>query len=120
MIDCRNESTLLLLVKDYDNFIFVLFLSFLIVLYLRKSLTEAIFKSFVVLCVFLAIDMSCYHIGYIKGLFISLVVGTQLDNIYQSVSYFVVKWGHKKKKQIKKILGTEFDDGIKDKQDKTK
>ncbi len=34
MIDCKNESTWNLLKKDYDDFILLLVLSFLIVLYL--------------------------------------------------------------------------------------
>ncbi len=34
MIDCKNESTLKLFKKDYDDFILLLVLSFLIVLYL--------------------------------------------------------------------------------------
>ncbi|GAA7670818.1 hypothetical protein KVK66_04420 [Helicobacter pylori] len=122
MIDCKNESTLKLLEKDYDDFILLLILSFLIVLYLQKSLTKAIFKSFVVLGVFLILDMSCYQIGYIKGLFISLVIGTQLENIYQLVYYFIVEWLYKKKKKINEILErehTEIYDDTKDKQNKT-
>ena len=100
MIDCKNESTFNLFKKDYDDFILLLLLSFLIVLYLQKSLTKAIFKSFVVLGTFLILDMSCYSIGYIKGLFISLVVGTQLENIYKLVYYFIIEWLYKKKKKI--------------------
>ncbi len=42
MINCKNESTLNLLKKDYDDFILLLALSFLIVLYLQKSLTKAL------------------------------------------------------------------------------
>ena len=122
MIDCKNESTLNLLKKDYDDFILLLILSFLIVLYLQKSLTKAIFKSVVVLGVFLILEMSCYHIGYIKGLFISLVVGTQLESLYQIVYYCIIEWLYKKKKQINEILENghiENDDGIKDKPNKT-
>lgn len=123
MIDCKNESTLNLLKKDYDDFILLLFLSFVIVLYLQKNITKALFKSFVVLGTFLILDMSCYHIGYIKGLFISLVVGTQLERIYQLVHYFIVEWLHKKKKIIDEILereNIETDNDIKDNPDKTK
>lgn len=123
MIDCKNESTLKLLEKDYDDFLLLLVLSFIVVLYLEKSLIKAIFKSFVVLGVFLILDMSCYHIGYIKGLFISLLVGTQLERIYQVVHYFVIEWLYKKKKKIDEILEREhieIDDDIKDNQDKTK
>ena len=123
MIDCKNESTLNLLKKDYDDFILLLVLSFLIVLYLQKSLTKAIFKSFVVIGAFLILDMSCYHIGYIKGLFISLVVGTQLENIYQLVYYFIIEWMYSRKKKIDEFLEREhieIDDDIKDKPNKTK
>lgn len=122
MIDCKNESTFNLLKKDYDDFVLVLVLSFLIVLYLQKSLTKALFKSSVVFGVFLIIDMSCYKIGYIKGLFISLVIGTQLENIYQLVYYFIIEWLYKKKKKINEILEKEhieLDDDIKDKPTKT-
>ncbi|GHP78840.1 hypothetical protein JP0049_14470 [Helicobacter pylori] len=66
MIDCKNESTLFLLKKDYDDFMVILMLSFVVVLYLEKSITQALFKSFVVLLSFLILDMSCYHIGYMK------------------------------------------------------
>ncbi|WP_101001350.1 hypothetical protein [Helicobacter pylori] len=122
MIDCKNESTLSLLKKDYDDFALLLALSFLIVLYLQKSLIKALFKSFVVLGTFLILDMSCYAIGYIKGLFISLVIGTQLENIYQLIHYFVIEWLYKKKKKINEILEREhieIDDDIKDKPSKT-
>ena len=122
MIDCKNESTLKLLEKDYDDFALLLVLSFLIVLYIQKSLTKAIFKSFVVLGTFLILDMSCYHIGYIKGLCVSLLVGTQLENIYQLVRYFVVEWLYSKKKRIDEILEREhieIDDDTKDKPNKT-
>ena len=122
MIDCKNESTWNLLKKDYDDFILLLALSFLIVLYLQKSLMKALFKSFVVLGTFLILDMSCYQIGYIKGLFISLVIGTQLENIYNFVWYYIVEWIYKKKKRINEILkigNVEIDDDIKDKPSKT-
>lgn len=118
MIDCKNESTLNLLKKDYDDFLLLLTLSFIIVLYLEKSILKSLFKSFVVLGTFLILDMSCYHIGYIKGLFISLIVGTQLERIYQIVHYFVIEWLYKKKKKIDEILEREhieIDDDIKDK-----
>ncbi|RKV46653.1 hypothetical protein [Helicobacter pylori] len=117
MIDCKNESTLNLLKKDYDDFILLLVLSFLIVLYLQKSLTKALFKSFVVLGSFLILDMSCYQIGYIKALFISLVIGTQLENLYQLVHYYVIEWLYNKRKKINEILEMEhieIDDDIKD------
>lgn len=123
MIDCKNESTLSLLKKDYDDFILILILSFLVVIYLQKSFTKAIFKSFVILGVFLILDMSCYHIGYIKGLFISLVIGSQLESFYQLSHYFVIEWIYKKKKIINEILEREhieIDDDIKDKPNKTK
>ncbi len=74
------------------------------------------FKSFIILGVFLVLDMSCYNIGYIKGLFISLVVGTQLENIYQLVHYFIIEWLYKKKKKIEEILEREHievDDDVK-------
>lgn len=122
MIDCKNESTLSLLKKDYDDFILLVVLSFLIVLYLQKSIIKAVFKSFVVIGVFLILDMSCYHIGYIKGLFISLIIGTQLENIYQLVHYFIIEWLYNKKKKIDEILERghiEIDDDIKDKPNKT-
>ncbi len=122
MIDCKNESTLALLKKDYDDFLLLLVLSFLVVLYLQKSLTKAIFKSLVVLGTFLILDMSCYQIGYIKGLFVSLVIGTQLENIYQLVYYYMVEWLYNKKKKIDEILERgkiEIDDDIKDKPNKT-
>ena len=123
MIDCKNESTLNLLKRDYDDFILLLTLSFVVVLYLQKSLTKALFKSFVVLGVFLILDMSCYHIGYIKGLLMSLVVGTQLERLYQLVHYFIIEWLYSKKKKIDEILEMghiEIDDDIKDKPNKTK
>lgn len=123
MIDCKNDSTLILLKKDYDDFLLLLILSFIVVLYLEKKLTKALFKSFVVLGTFLILDMSCYHIGYIKGLFISLVIGTQLERIYKLFHYFIIEWLYKKKKKIDEILEREhieIDDDIKDKQDKTK
>ncbi|AHZ27960.1 hypothetical protein [Helicobacter pylori] len=122
MIDCKNESTWALLKKDYDDFTLLLILSFLIVLYLQKSLTKAIFKSSVVLGTFLVLDMSCYQIGYIKGLFISLLIGTQLENIYQLIRYYVIEWLHNKKQRISEILEIghiEIDDDIKDKPNKT-
>ena len=122
MIECKNETTLKLLEKDYDDFILLLVLSFTILLYLQKSFTKALFKSFVVLGVFLILDMSCYHIGYIKGLFISLIVGMQLENIYQLVHYYVIEWLYKKKKKINEILEMghiETDDDTKDKPNKT-
>ena len=123
MIDCKNESTLSLLKKDYDDFILLLVLSFIVVLYLEKSFIKSLFKSFVVLGIFLVLDMSCYHIGYIKGLFISLIAGTQLERLYQLAHYFMVEWLYKKKKRIDEILeighiGNE--DDTKDRQDKTK
>lgn len=123
MIDCKNDSTLMLLKKDYDDFILLLILSFIVVLYLEKSVTKALFKSFVVLGTFLILDMSCYHIGYIKGLLISLIVGTQLERIYTLVYSFVVEWLYKKKKIIEEILEKghiEIDDEAKDKPNKTK
>ena len=122
MIECKNETTLKFLEKDYDDFILLLVLSFTILLYLQKSFTKALFKSFVVLGVFLILDMSCYHIGYIKGLFISLIVGMQLENIYQLVHYYVIEWLYKKKKKINEILEMghiETDDDTKDKPNKT-
>lgn len=118
MIECKNENTLNLLKKDYDDFLLLLMLSFLVVLYLEKSLLKALFKSFVVLATFLVLDMSCYHIGYIKGLFASLIVGTQLERIYHLIHYFVIEWLYKKKKKIDEILEREhieIDDDIKDK-----
>lgn len=123
MIDCKNESTLNLLKKDYDDFLLLLLLSFIIVTYLEKSIARALFKSFVVLGTFLILDMSCYHIGYIKGLFISLVIGTQLEVLYQMVYFFIIEWLNKKKKKIDEILGMrdiEIDDDAKDKPDETK
>ena len=123
MIDCKNESTLSLLKKDYDDFLLLLALSFIIIIYLEKSLTKSIFKSFVVLGTFLILDMSCYHIGYIKGLFVSLLVGTQLEHIYQLARYFVIEWLYNKKRKVDEILESEhikIDDDIKDKTDKTK
>lgn len=123
MIDCKNESTLNLLIKDYDDFLLLLILSFLIVLYLEKSIIKALFKSFIVLATFLVLDMSCYHIGYMRGLFISLIIGTQLERIYQLIHYFVIEWLYSKKKKIDEILERghiKIDDDIKDNPDKTK
>lgn len=122
MIDCKNESTLNVLKKDYDDFLLLLILSFIIVLFLEKNILKSLFKSFVVLGTFLILDMSCYHIGYIKGLFISLIVGTQLERIYQLVHYFIIEWLYKKKKKIDEILEMEhieIDDDLKNKQNKT-
>ena len=122
MIDCKNETILNLLEKEYDDFLLILILSFLIVFYLQKSLTKAIFKAFVVLGAFLVLDMSCYHIGYITGLFISLLIGAQLEKIYQLVHYFIIEWLYKKKKKINEILEREhieIDDDTKDKPNKT-
>lgn len=122
MIDCKNESTLNLLKKDYDDFILIIILSFVIVLYLQSSFTKAVFKSFVVLGAFLVLDMSCHHIGYIRGLIIALILGIQLENIYQLIYYFIIEWIYKKKKKINEFLEkehTEIDDDTKDKQDKT-
>ena len=123
MIDCKNESTLNLLKKDYDDFLLLLTLSFIVILYLEKSISKALFKSFVVLGTFLILDMSCYHIGYIRGLLISLIIGTQLERLYQLVHYYGIEWIHKKKKRIDEVLEMghiENDDDIKDKQNKTK
>lgn len=123
MIDCKNESTLSLFKKDYDDFLLLLALSFVIVLYLEKSIIKSLFKSFVVLGTFLVLDMSCYHIGYIKGLFISLIIGTQLERISQLIHYFIVEWLYNKKKKIDEILEREhisIDDDLKDKPTKTK
>lgn len=123
MIECKNEGTLALLTKDYDALILILSLSLLIVLYLERSLTKALFKSCLVLGFFLILDMSCYHIGYIKGLVVSFLCGTQLESVYQLVRYFVIEWLYKKKKQILKILEREhieIDDDTKDKPDKAK
>ena len=123
MIDCKNESTLNLLKKDYDDFLLLLTLSFIVILYLEKSISKALFKSFVVLGTFLILDMSCYHIGYIRGLLISLIIGTQLERLYQLVHYYGIEWIHKKKKRIDEVLEMghiDNDDDIKDKQNKTK
>lgn len=123
MIDCKSESTFILLKKDYDDFLLILVLSFIVVLYLEKNFAKALFKSFVALGTFLVLDMSCYHIGYIRGLLISLIIGTQLERIYQFTHYFIVGWLHKRKKIVNEILGkelTEIDDDIKDKPNKTK
>lgn len=122
MIDCKNESTLNLLKKDYDDFLLLFILSCIVVLYLEKSFAKALFKSFVVLGTFLILDMSCYHIGYIRGLLASLIIGTQLERIYQFAHFFVIEWLYKKKKKIDEILEKEhieIDDDIKDKSHKT-
>jgi len=123
MIYCKNESALETLGKDYDDLLLLLVLSFIIVLYLEKSLIKALFKSAVVVGAFLILDMSCYHIGYIRGLIISLIIGTQLERLYQLFHYCVIEWLYKKKKKIDEILEREhieIDDDIKDKPHKTK
>lgn len=117
MIDCKNDNPLALLQKDYDDFLLLLALSLVIIWYLEKSLLKAAVKSFVVFGTFLILDMSCYHIGYIKGLFISLMMGTQLDRIYQLVYYYIVGWLYNKKKKIDEILERghiKVDDDAKD------
>lgn len=120
MIECKNNNTWALLKKDYDDFILILVLSFLIVFYLQKSLTKALFKSFVVLGCFLIIEMSCYHIGYLKGVCISLIIGMQLDHIYRIVCYYIIEWLYNSKEKIKKILETvEIDNDTKDNPNKT-
>lgn len=123
MIDCKNESTFFLLKKDYDDFLLLFLLGFFLIWYFQKSLTKALFKSFVILSVFLIIDMSCYNVGYIKSIFISMVIGIHLENVYNLVHYYVIEYFYKRKKQIQEILEKEhmgLDDDIKDDQDKTK
>lgn len=123
MIDCKNESTFFLLKKDYDDFLLLFLLGFFLIWYFQKSLTKALFKSFVILSVFLIIDMSCYNVGYIKSIFISMVIGIHLENVYNLIHYYVIEYFYKRKKQIQEILEKEhmgLDDDIKDDQDKTK
>ena len=122
MIDCKNESTLSLFKKDYDEFILIFLLSFSVILYFHHSFIKALFKSFVILSVFLILDMSCYHIGYIEGLGISMVVGVHLEQFYNICYYYIITYLHKKKKQINEFLEKEhikIDDDLKDKPNKT-
>lgn len=122
MIDCKNESTWILLKKDYDDFILLFLLSFFLICFFQRSFTKAIFKSFVILSVFLILDMSCYHIGYIKSIVIAMVIGIHLENVYNLVHYYIINYLYKKKKKINEILENgyrEIDDYIKDKPDKT-
>lgn len=123
MIDCKNDSTLILLEKNYDDFLLLLVLSFIAILYLEKSITKALFKSFIFLGTFLILYRSCYHIGYIKGIFISFIIGMKLERIYQLIHYFIIEWLYKKKKKIDEIIEEEhieIDDDITDKPNKTK
>ena len=122
MIECKNESTWSVLKKDYDDFLLLFILSFIIILYLQKSFLSSIFKSSVVLGIFLVLDMSCYHIDYIRGLFVAVILGTQLEHIYRLVHFFIVEWLYKKKKIIDKILEREhieINDDTKDKPNET-
>lgn len=122
MIDCKNESTINLLKKDYDDFILIFILSFFLILYFQNSLAKALFKSFVILSLFLIMDMSCYHIGYIQGLSISMVIGMYLENAYKILHYYTIEYLYKKKKRIDEILekeNIEINDDFKDKPDKT-
>lgn len=117
MIDCKSDSTLLVLEKDYDDFIFILLVGIIIVYYFERSIVKTLFKSFIIGASYLAIDMSCYHIGYFNALVLSLLAGIHLENTYNIVRYYIIQYLIKKKKQIKKILeieDIEKDDGIKD------
>lgn len=121
MIDCKNESTLSLLKKDYDDFVLLLLLSFFLIWYFQHSFTKAIFKSFVILSIFLIFDMSCYHVDYIKGLCVSMIIGINLENAYNLFYYYFITYLYKKKKKIDEILEKEhleIDDDIKDKPNK--
>lgn len=123
MIDCKSDSTLLLLEKDYDDFIFLLLLGLILIYYFERSILKAIFKTFIIGSTYLVMDMSCYHIGYFNALSIALLVGIHLENVYSIVRYYIIKYLIKRKKQIKEILELEhietYDD-IKDKPNKTK
>ena len=124
MIMCKQESTLHLLKKDYDDFILLFLLSFFLILYFQKSLGRASFKSFVILSVFLILDMSCYQIGYIKALGLALIIGIHLENVYNLAHYYIIEYFYKRRKQISEILEREHietDDelNIKDKPNQT-
>ncbi len=72
---------------------------------------------------FLILDMSCHHIGYIKGLLITMIIGFHLENVYNVAHYYMVEYLRKKKKQINEVIekvSIEIDDEIKDKPNKTK
>lgn len=123
MIDCKSESTLLLLEKDYDDFIFILLVGLVAIYYFERSVVKSLFKTFIIGASYLAMDMSCYHIGYFNALALSLLAGIHLDNIYSIVRYYVIQYIIKRKREIKEILKIEeieIDDNIKDKPNKTK
>lgn len=121
MIDCKNESTFSLIQKDYDDFILLFLLSFFLILYFSHSFIKSLFKSFVILAVFLILDMSCHHIGYLKGLAIAMISGIYLENVYALFYYYLIKYLYNKKKQINEILENGYieNDHIKDKPDET-
>lgn len=123
MIDCKSESTLLLLKKDYDDFIFILLLGLVAIYYFERSVVKSLFKTFIMGASYLAMDMSCYHIGYFNALALSLLAGIHLENIYSIVRYYVIRYLIKKKREINQILDKEhieIDDDIKDSPNKTK
>lgn len=123
MIDCKSESTLLLLKKDYDDFIFILLLGLVTIYYFERSVVKSLFKTFIMGASYLAMDMSCYHIGYFNALALSLLAGIHLENIYSIVRYYVIQYLIKKKREIKEILDKghiEINDDIKDNPNKTK
>lgn len=123
MIDCKSDSTLLLLEKDYDDFIFILLLGLVTIYYFERSVVKTLFKTFIIGASYLTLDMSCYHIGYFNALAISLLAGLHLENIYSIVRYYVIKYLISRKKQIKEILeieDIEIDDNTQNKPNKTK
>lgn len=122
MVECKNDSTWSILKKDYDDFILLILLSFFLILYFQRSFTKALFKSFVVLSIFLIIDMSCYHVDYTKSITLSMIIGIHLENAYKFIHYYIMEYLYKKKKQINEIIEkehTEINDDIKDKPNKT-
>lgn len=76
----------------------------------------------VVLSVFLIIDMSCYNVGYIKAIGISMIIGMHLENVYNLIHYYVIEYFYKRKRQIYDVIEREHietDDDFKDKPNKT-
>lgn len=77
----------------------------------------------VVFSVFLIIDMSCYNVGYIKAIGVSMIIGIHLENVYNIIHYYVVEYLYRKKKQINDFIEREhleINDDFKDNPNKTK
>ncbi|GAA7926799.1 hypothetical protein HpBT060_14770 [Helicobacter pylori] len=122
MIECKNDKVFDVLKRDYDDFILIMLLSFVVLLCLGGRLSKALFRSFIIILVFLIIEVSCYHLGYIKAIFLSMIIGFHLENLYGFIYFYVLSWIKRRKMKIKKLLDLteENDDHIKDEPDETK